>query len=1156
MTAKEALEELPLDSVRDVIHSAAEDHTQGISILGVALLSVLASHDRGQAHQLLTRLKPADAARLLGHISMRLGQDRIPVPVQGGLGEALISCILAPCNPDLQRSAASALVRGTKHGWSFPFERAPALILAVVDSNRSADLKTKLLELLHTCSSNAAAIARRFCESQRADEVECAIRGMACHTVPIATALLCGLASRDREAAQTLLKDPNFAHAAQLVCHIKPPFEGGMGEALLSCIQPPCNPDLRLSAATALVQGTRSESQWSLLPAQTPSLILALIDSGSSAALKTELKKLLLTLVSPTSIASIAIHFCHSRGRKVAEVQLAIREMVHHILPIATALLCSLTSYNPEAAYRLLSDPSFVEASRLLDSITSPIGHGMGKALLSCIRPPCNPDLRLSAATALARGTRSGWSLMPAQAPDLISVWMDPGTSALLKTKLETLLLTCVPDGLWALPLEHAPALVMAWTDSCPSAALKTKLMELLFTCDSDALAIARCCARELEPPKLERAMGAMSTGETSRFAPIVITAALLKNPCNEKAFCWLKTWMSTSQSARGDVLAGALSAFMCLPDREVGSLLKIKGQVHGSVLHAAASVGDFEAFQRLVNVGGQPVQKNDDGAMPLDLVPDESREQFKAYIERLLPRIGSTRVGDGKAFEKAMGNVGTIVEVEWLFFPICSGGPFNIAKFHHSLVKLTVRSHESEGIYVLEKCEFKDRSKAEEEQWKHGVIISMWDCVCGQMLDSYAKLGQCDLWSAHLTIAEVRRAVLKHGPYDLEWSNCHHAAQCAYNYCARFSKMKLLYPDRAWTAVARVARVARPFARSSPSGCHPASMEARPQPKPRASTTSPTIPCERERLMMAAQLSEWIYEPAHRQPPPGSWDGIFFSSGSPTQWALLESQEMFALVFRGTTCLEEFMVDVCALPTELDPSGIRVHCGMWRALRQGECDVVDDVRSRISETMELQPKPLLICGHSLGGGYALLAALHLMEEGHRDTGSLREMIEVVTFGAPQVIVPDVASDLWLNLNSKTRNLINMWDPVPRLPTHWSWLKQANLEVSGVNFHTGSSTASIHIPEFKDYGHVGELVFIQQDPSEVVALVEATDKARCLKLLLEELPQEARTVDVDVSNSTGDVKLAGYHKISAYVQTLRELPLMSFVDNPAPQDEG
>ena len=77
----------------------------------------------------------------------------------------------------------------------------------------------------------------------------------------------------------------------------------------------------------------------------------------------------------------------------------------------------------------------------------------------------------------------------------------------------------------------------------------------------------------------------------------------------------------------------------------------------------------------------------------------------------------------------------------------------------------------------------------------------------------------------------------------------------------------------------------------------------------------------------------------------------------------------------------------------------------------------------------------LVVCRHSLGGGYAQVMAVHLL---------IREVdvAAVRTFGAPHVLVPqrEFCGKLHSKLHSITQHWVHDWDPVPRLPFCKSWL--------------------------------------------------------------------------------------------------------------------
>ena len=87
----------------------------------------------------------------------------------------------------------------------------------------------------------------------------------------------------------------------------------------------------------------------------------------------------------------------------------------------------------------------------------------------------------------------------------------------------------------------------------------------------------------------------------------------------------------------------------------------------------------------------------------------------------------------------------------------------------------------------------------------------------------------------------------------------------------------------------------------------------------------------------------------------------------------------------------------------------------------------------------------------------ALLVAAELIArgkkcEGQEQGGWIFISPSVVTFGAPMVIVPDTANDVWRRLNTSASLFINTWDAVPRLPSSEAWLFRVlpSREVAGI----------------------------------------------------------------------------------------------------------
>ncbi|CAE7202007.1 yiaY [Symbiodinium natans] len=161
-------------------------------------------------------------------------------------------------------------------------------------------------------------------------------------------------------------------------------------------------------------------------------------------------------------------------------------------------------------------------------------------------------------------------------------------------------------------------------------------------------------------------------------------------------------------------------------------------------------------------------------------------------------------------------------------------------------------------------------------------------------------------------------------------------------------------------------------------------------------------------------------------------------SSASPAQWLPARSGSAMYLAFRGTGDVQDAAIDSSAVPGTVRFKEHGVHSGIANAVEQegDEVDhVVEDILQVVSEHRDAG-EPLVLCGHSLGGGYAQVMAVHLLR---RDVS----VSAVRTSGAPHVLVPPRAGapqQLWQRLHAITQHWVHDWDPVPRLPLCKSWL--------------------------------------------------------------------------------------------------------------------
>lgn len=102
-----------------------------------------------------------------------------------------------------------------------------------------------------------------------------------------------------------------------------------------------------------------------------------------------------------------------------------------------------------------------------------------------------------------------------------------------------------------------------------------------------------------------------------------------------------------------------------------------------------------------------------------------------------------------------------------------------------------------------------------------------------------------------------------------------------------------------------------------------------------------------------------------------------------------------------------------------------RVHSGFLKQLETVWADVQWDIDSDIGQD---RSNPISVCGHSLGGALATLAAVRLAAAAGAGAGPHRP-VRCLTFGSPRV-----GDSAFAALGVKGWRVFNEGDPVPMLP--------------------------------------------------------------------------------------------------------------------------
>lgn len=142
--------------------------------------------------------------------------------------------------------------------------------------------------------------------------------------------------------------------------------------------------------------------------------------------------------------------------------------------------------------------------------------------------------------------------------------------------------------------------------------------------------------------------------------------------------------------------------------------------------------------------------------------------------------------------------------------------------------------------------------------------------------------------------------------------------------------------------------------------------------------------------------------------------------SGASTQAFVAQDGARRYLAFRGTEARNhvDWMRDAEFRPTT-GVFGTMVHSGFRRAL--------DEVWTEILPHVTGNDRGLVITGHSLGGGLAVLAAGRLVS-------SDNDVDHVYTYGSPRAGLKDFAAAYTASLGINTYRVINYIDIVTRVP--------------------------------------------------------------------------------------------------------------------------
>lgn len=195
--------------------------------------------------------------------------------------------------------------------------------------------------------------------------------------------------------------------------------------------------------------------------------------------------------------------------------------------------------------------------------------------------------------------------------------------------------------------------------------------------------------------------------------------------------------------------------------------------------------------------------------------------------------------------------------------------------------------------------------------------------------------------------------------------------------------------------------------------------------------------------------------------------------SATNTQFFHFETDDYVLLTFRGTQEPVDWLTN---LNSEMVPfrEGIGiVHAGFYKAFLS-----VKEIVDHVVHGRKLD-KPIIICGHSLGGAISNLVAAYLRKLGHSN-------IMMYTFGSPLVGDSDFAYHFTKVQPISAFRFVHNQDLVPMVPPPHSHLR-INLLILAAGNPIFLLPATID-PFGKPFTHFGKLVFIRRIDSETFSV--------------------------------------------------------------------
>ena len=191
------------------------------------------------------------------------------------------------------------------------------------------------------------------------------------------------------------------------------------------------------------------------------------------------------------------------------------------------------------------------------------------------------------------------------------------------------------------------------------------------------------------------------------------------------------------------------------------------------------------------------------------------------------------------------------------------------------------------------------------------------------------------------------------------------------------------------------------------------------------------------------------------------------------SQLFYFKTKEYALFAFRGTQELVDWATNLNSEMVQFKEGVGIVHAGFYKAFTSVK-PIIDTV------VKEMNPeKPILICGHSLGGAITNLVAAYLRKSGH-------SKIMIYTFGSPLVGDTDFTYHFSKVQPIISYRFVHNQDLVPMVPPPHSHLR-INILLLGIGNPLFLLPAT-YDPFGKPFNHFGKLVFVRRIDSEAFSV--------------------------------------------------------------------